>query len=133
MKVNINFDYDPVTKNVTNLKVTDLDISSVAGDLSKSLVTLKSTTLQLTQDIIDHLGLKANEKVILKITQSEDGMHTITLARTTTSSPSESSHRITQKLTISVRGNNLTTLSALSNQFTVKENGINSIQLTPKN
>lgn len=62
--VHIAFDYEPESKSVTNIKVTDLVVSAPKG--ANTIALHNANILQLNQKVVDDLGVKVGDRLCLR-------------------------------------------------------------------
>lgn len=114
MKVNISFNFDSITKEITDMKVLELDKKSPSFD--GDFVVYKGSQLFIPQSVIDYLDLKPYDKIYLCI----EGDVEFELSLTNIKSQTNHQYVLTGKNTINVRGRNAQIISSFGSQFSLK-------------
>lgn len=105
---NISFDFDEVTKKVTNLKVTSL--SKVNLEDGEPMVTVLDNKIKFTSKAIEVLGAQPGERITVNY-WTENNHNTFPLiGKSEVFTDKEGGTKLTKSSTISFRGNQRTTL-----------------------
>jgi hypothetical protein len=126
--VNISFDYNPETRSVTNMKVTDLAVSSLAKKRVKSkvadnVIVVTGGSMKLTQDAMDLLGVSVGDRLCVRFNNGP------ILATPTSLGETGGGNLITKSLTVTCRGKAAETIATYGSRFTYTCNHVGMLDL----
>lgn len=111
---NISFEFNSETKTIDKLTCTEKEISKAivkakakAATIKVAAVSLVGSTLQLTQEVVDALGVEVGDKVLITVDKNSVML-----------TESSKGNVLSKKLTITCKGKNQEAIQAISDQFT---------------
>lgn len=132
----ISFEFDPKTKKVSNVVVEGLDLEEKVAKTSRAKkaapapienpkVTLNNTSLKLNQDVLDQLGVKVGDRLLVNFTKEQPVLVTPEQAGL-----EKGGNLITKSLTVSCKGKTSEMLAAFGSEFDYKLDGEGFLLLT---
>lgn len=114
MKVNISFNFDSITKEITDMKVLELDKKSPSFD--GDFIVYKGSQFILPESVTDYLDLKPYDKIYL----SFKGDVEYNLYLSNVKSSNSFAYVLSGKNTINIRGKNAEIIKSIGPQFSLK-------------
>lgn len=115
--VNISFDYNPETKSVTHIKVTDLTVSdtpkksAVKAKTGGNTIVVNGGSLKLTQDALDQLKVSVGERLCVRFNNGP------VVATPAAIGEIDGGNLVTKSLTVACKGKTGETLLSYGKEF----------------
>lgn len=123
----VSFDFDEVTKKVTNVTVEDgkpaTKVVKAKKATESSKVVLNNTSLKLNQEVLDLLGLEVGDRVCINFTNT----HPVLVPP---KAAGEKGNLITKSLTVSCKGKASETLGLYGTEFDYRLESNGHVALT---
>lgn len=130
----ISFEFDPKTKKVSNVTVEGVSeevkpkatrAKKLPTVIENPKITLNNTSLKLNQEVLDKLGVKVGDRLLVNFTKEQPVLVTPEQAGL-----EKGGNLITKSLTVSCKGKTSEMLAAFGSEFDYKLDGEGFLLLT---